>query len=179
MRRIIKRFAATDRLGHPLLTNTERLADDGRGRSYVSTQRTVVGCPGCRRPISDLSELHGRCDYCRERQICGHCETRCNACARRLCWRCRRGFVGPPAVATCPTCYTRLRNRQLLQDRFAWQEAVFRRRMLLQREINRVHALRMQATRLRQLGTLAAIREMNKLQLAIMKARLHARRSLW
>lgn len=147
LRRIRKRFLTVDVFGRPLTSQTERLADDGRGHVSVVSRQLALWCPGCRRPVAGLQELRGRCDYCRVRGLCDHCETQCQACSRRLCFACRRGFIGPNAATVCPICHYRLRLRQAVVQSL-WQQAVrAERSLLLQQERMRRRAAYHQAWR--------------------------------
>ena len=180
MRKILKRFFTTDRSGRVLASNTERLTDNGRDRLSVTTRRAAIWCPSCRRPVTDVNGLRGRCDYCRIRSCCEHCETRCQVCSRRLCGHCRRGFVGNTGATVCPFCLVRMRQRQAFQDRLLMQIIVFQRQILRQREITRLRALQLQAAkmrtmgqlqaaRIRMMGQLALVKEINRLRLALAK----------
>lgn len=181
MRRITKRFLTADRLGHVLSSNSERLTDDGHGHLNVTTRRIAAWCSGCHRPLTDMEQRRGRCDYCRLRTCCDACEVRCQVCSRRLCGDCRRGFVGQTWMTVCPICLVRLRQRQVFQDQLLVRKVVFERQMLRQRELARLQALnlqaaqvrvmaQLQAARLHMTGQLALIREMNRLKLALARA---------
>ena len=181
MRRITKRFLTADRSGHVLSSNSERLTDDGRGHLNVTTRRVAAWCSSCHRPLTDTEQRRGCCDYCRLRSCCDACEVRCHVCSRRLCGYCRRGFVGQTSMTVCPICLVRLRQRQAFQDQLLVRKIAFERQMLRQRELTRLHALnlqaarvrvtaQLQAARLRTTGQLALIREMNRVRLALAKA---------
>jgi len=182
MRKIVKRYQTVDPRGRVLARNTERLADDGYGRVSLATRTVAARCSGCGRFIGDLSELRGYCDYCRRRACCIQCETRCQVCSRRLCVGCRRGFVGQAAMTVCPICLFRLRRRQAFLDRYTLEKAAFERRMFVQRERAHLQTLylqaermrimaQLQAARMRMMGQLAVMREINRLKLALFKAR--------
>ena len=187
MAKILKRFLVTDRLGRVVSSNSERLNDDGRGRVNFTNRRVVLWCPSCHRPITDVAELHGNCDYCRVRKCCSRCETACRICSRRLCGSCRRGFVGDNVFTVCPICLVRLRQRQMFKDQILMRKFALQSQILRQRERTRMEALRLQAARARMMGQLHAarlshqgrlslVREINKVKLAL--ARLwhsHAR----
>ena len=175
MKRIIKRFLTTDGRGRPLIVNSERLFDDQRGRLSLTTQRTAISCSGCRRPLVNFEELRGRCDACGIRGSCLHCETKCDACSRRICGRCRRGFAGPPPRTVCLICLHRLRKRQAFLDEQVLHQAAFQRRMHLQRQWLRVQALRLRATQLRAQERLVLLREMHKLRLVLGQTSSRAR----
>jgi len=187
VRKITKRFLTVDRAGQPLSSNSENLADDGRGRLSVTARRSATRCPSCGRPIVDVDQWRGRCDYCRVRRCCDHCETRCQVCSRVLCGHCRRGYVGQTPMSVCPICLFRLRRRQAFQDQLLLRKAAFERRMLRQRETTRLHVLHLQAARMRMMGQLqaarlrttgqlAVIREINRLKLALARAYRYGRR---
>jgi len=182
MRKILKRFLTRDRAGRTLSNETERLTDTGNGVLNLTTSRTATYCPGCRRPVSDVNDHRGRCDYCRSRSLCVQCEVRCQACSRRLCGYCRRGFAGQAPVTVCPTCLVHLRRRQAFQDRLILQRAAYDRRMIRQRETARLQGLQLQAARFRTMAQLQASRlriqaqmamisEINRLRLALAKVR--------
>ena len=167
MRRIIKRMLTTDPSGRVLSGNTERLGDDGRGVIHVAHRNIAVFCQGCRRPLTELSELRGRCHYCRIRSCCVHCETQCCACARRLCWACRRGFAGQTPATACPTCQVSLFRRQAYLDRLVLEGAMFNRSIQRQQSLQRMYSLDLQATRDRAHSQLGVIREWNRLRAAL------------
>lgn len=160
-----------DHRGRVLASQSERLTDDGRGRVQVSETHTAVWCPGCRRPVNDISELRGHCDYCGTRGVCVRCETNCHACSRRLCGRCRRGFPGPPPMTVCPICLNRLHARQIYLDRLHLRQQALQRRSLMHREWLSLQHLRLQLARLRVNGQLTAARERNRIMLALMRNR--------
>ena len=163
MKKISKRFLVTDQSGRVLDSNTEHLTDNGRGRINLTTRRTAVRCPNCRRPITDINKQRGRCDYCRTQSCCENCETRCRVCSRMLCGRCRRGFVGQSSIITvCPICLNNLRRRQTFNDRLLMQKNRYQRQIMYQREVARLRALQLQA---------ASIRARNRIQVAGMNAR--------
>ncbi len=185
MRRIVKRADTRDRYGRILAYSTERLADDGRGRVHVAAHESASWCPGCNRPVRDLGEFRGCCDYCRRRGTCVHCEARCQNCSRRLCGFCRRGFAGNTVITVCPTCQAQLHQRQAFQDRLTLQKVAFDRRTVVQREWTRVQALRLQAARMRAAAQLqaarirmarqeAAMRELSRIK-AMIGPQYHAR----
>lgn len=193
MKRILKRFATTDPFGRTLAYSTERLVDDGRGRLQVTALQSAHWCPGCRRPIRDLGDVRGLCDFCRFRGVavrtCIHCETRCQCCARRLCGGCRRGFAGPPALTVCPICLAKLHRRQAFQDRTQLRQEALARRVALEREWARIQAVRLQAARLRAVtriqaarlkltGQLAMMRELHRMRLNLARPG-HVRVHLW
>lgn len=189
MRRILKRVLVRDPSGRPITQNAERFQDDGSGRVVHIAHRTLIRCQGCQHLVEDASDLRGRCDYCRTRGCCIHCETRCQGCSRRLCWACRRGFAGPTLMTLCPVCLVKMQRRQAFLDYEMRTQAVFQRRLLARRELIRVQALRaqvartremgflhaarlrtnsqLQAARIRQAGQIAVMREMNRLRLTL------------
>ncbi len=171
MRHILRRTVTRDRRGRILDTNVERLSDDGRGRLNLSVQRTAIWCTGCHRPVQDLDELRGRCDLCRSRGLCVRCETRCQACSRSLCGRCRRGFTGQTVMTVCPICLHRLHLRQHYIDRLNVRQQAAQRRSLLHREWLQAQQLRLQLARMRLQGRLAARRERNRIMLALTRHR--------
>jgi hypothetical protein len=178
MAKVLKRFLVTDRFGRPVLSNSERLTDNGRGRTSLTNRRVAIWCQSCHRPVTDLAELRGKCDYCRLRKCCSRCEAVCAGCSRRLCGYCRRGFVGNRVFTVCPICLVRLRQRQLFQDQILMRKLALHSQILRQRERTRIEALRLQAARARMTGQLQAarlsnhgrlslIREINKVKLAL------------
>ena len=187
MAKILKRFLVTNRRGHIVSSKFERLNDDGRGRTTFTNRQLAISCPSCHRPVTDVADLRGNCDYCRMRKCCSRCETACRICSRRLCGYCRRGFVGDNVFTVCPICLVRLRQRQMFQDQILMRKFTLQGQILRQRERTRMEALRLQAARARMMGQLHAarlsqqgrlslVREINKVKLAL--ARLwhnHAR----
>ena len=194
MKKILKRFFVTDQSGRVIDSNTEHLTDNGRGRINHTTRRTAIRCPNCRRPITDINKQRGRCDYCRAQTCCDNCETRCKVCSRRLCGRCRRGFVGQSSTITvCPICLSHLRQRQTFNDRLLIQKIRYQRQIINQREVARLRGLQLQAAGIRSRnqiqiagmktrnqiqiaktrinGKLAMIREINRLKIALLKER--------
>ena len=182
MRNIFKRRIIVDRTGRTIHGNSERLIDNGRDRLHYTHRQAAIWCPSCGRPITDVSERTGLCDYCRIRTCCAHCETHCQVCARRLCGNCRRGFVGSRIITVCPICLVRLRQRQYFEDQMLVRRASIQNWALRQQQINHINALRLQAARSRMMGQiqasrirtsgqLALIREINKARLTLAKLR--------
>ena len=189
MKTIRKQILTTDRNGRPLARSSERLVDDGRGRIQVLQHQTSLWCAGCRRPVENLAQLRGRCDCCRAQAVCEACETRCQTCSRRLCFACRRGFAGATRLTVCPVCLVALRQRQAFEDRQMLAEAMFRRRLAVHREWQRVAGLRLQSARIRAANAfqierlrtarqMAVLREVQGLRLKMARARAHVLRSL-
>lgn len=176
--RILKRYFTTDGSGRIIASNTERLTEDGGGNVHLTSRHTALRCSGCLRPLTDVSQARGRCDYCGIRGCCTECIVKCQACSRRLCGRCRRSFVGNTTNTVCPTCAVKLQRRQVYIDRVNTQKLHLQYRMQLRREQTRLDALRLQAMRMRQSAQLAAIREANRARMAGMQARNHAIRYL-
>jgi hypothetical protein len=179
MKKILKRFFVTVQSGRVIDSNTEHLTDKGRGRITHTTRRPATRCPNCRRPITDINKLRGRCDYCRTQTCCDNCETKCKVCSRRLCGRCRRGFVGQSSIVTvCPICLNHLRQRQAFNDRLLIQNIRSKRQIMHQREIARLRALQLQAAGMRSRNQIqiAAIKTRNQMQLA--KARINGRMAM-
>src|SRR2546425_282416 len=137
---------------------SERLTDDGAGRLQMSTERSARWCTGCRRPITDVAEFRGICDYCHQRECCVHCISKCAVCSRRLCGHCRKGFAGRSALTACAACLGHLTERQILEDRLAAQQTAFDRYEAQQRLINQVEALRLNAERMRIMERFQAAR---------------------
>lgn len=154
MRRIVRRSLVRDPAGRALSMQSERLTDDGHGSVHHCSERTAGWCSGCRRPIEDLSQLRGLCDWCRTRGCCVHCLSQCQVCSRRLCGRCRRGFAGPPLVTVCTICQARLIHRQLLQD----QQIAFEQELARHRLFNQDQALRLNFERTQLMAQLQAAR---------------------
>lgn len=182
MAKILKRFLVTDNHGRVVLSNSERLNDDGRGRTSVTNHRVAIWCHSCRGPITDVSELRGKCDFCHIRTCCARCEATCRICSRRLCGQCRRGFVGNTVFTVCPKCLVRLHQRQIFHDQILMRKFALQSQILRQRERTRIEALRLQAARARMIGRLQAarlsnngrlslIREINRVKLALVKLR--------
>ena len=177
MRNILKRQIVVDASGRTILGNSERLNDNGNNRLHHTKRQVAILCPNCRRPITDVSELSGRCDYCGIRGCCTHCQVQCHVCNRRLCGHCRRGFVGSHTFTVCPVCLVKLKQRQYMEDQMLMRKAAIENWALRQRQVNYIHGLRLQAarsrmagqiqaSRIRTSGQLAAIREINKIKLA-------------
>lgn len=197
MRRILKRVLVRDPSGRPIAQNVERFQDNGSDRVVHIAHRTLIRCQGCQHLVEDANDLRGRCDYCRTRGCCIHCETRCQGCSRRLCWACRRGFAGQTLMTLCAVCLVKMQRRQALLDYEMRAQAAFQRRLLAQRERIRVQGLRaqaartramgflhaarlrttsqLQAARIRQVGQIATMREMNRLRLTLAKLIYHGR----
>ncbi len=173
MSRILRRNLSVDGSGRAVAVRGERLTDDGRGNMHVTSYRTLVACPGCRRPLEDVIDLRGRCDFCGQRPCCVHCETRCQVCSRRLCVVCRRGFAGQHTATVCPICLRRLQRRQAYEDRLRAREADFRRRLAFQREMLRVLSLRAQIHKAKGAAKLAAMRERSRILFAHSRRRGH------
>jgi hypothetical protein len=189
MRNIFKRRLIVDRTGHTIHGNSEHLTDNGRDRLHYTQRQVAIWCPSCRRPITDISELTGRCDYCRMRTCCVHCQTNCHVCSRRLCGFCRRGFVGSRVFTVCPVCLIKLRQRQYLEDQLLARKVAIENWALRQRQINYINSLRLQAARSRMMGQiqasrirtngqLAMLREINRIKLALAKLRFFNGRSV-
>ena len=189
MRNIFKRRLIVDGTGHTVHSNSERLTDNGSDRLNYTHRQAVIWCPSCRHPIMDVSELTGRCDYCGIKTCCSHCQTHCHVCARRLCGSCRRGFVGSRIFTVCPICLIKLRQRQYFEDQMLVRRAALQNWALRQRQVNYIHALRLQAARSRMLGQiqasrirtsgqLAVLREINRIKLALAKLRFFNGRSV-
>ena len=175
MRMILRRTQTRDPRGRTLATQSERLTDDGSGRVQVTETRTAVWCPGCRRPVNDLSELRGRCDHCRVAALCVRCEIQCQACSRRLCGRCRRGFAGASAMTVCPVCLVRLSARQAYLDRLTLRQQALQRASLQHREWLRLQQLRLQIAQYRTNAQFTVARERNRIVLALMRNRNRGR----
>ena len=135
MKGIFKKFVKKDQNGRLLSITTERLIDNGMGKISQTTNNQVIQCPGCRRHISDINELRGRCHCCYSRTCCVHCESKCAVCSRRLCLACRRGFTnGQSLVTSCPNCLVKLKRRQAYQDRLLLNKINFDRQVSINRE---------------------------------------------
>ena len=134
MRRVVRRSLTRDPMGREIASESERLTDDGQGVVNVTTERIARRCSGCQRPIVDLSELRGNCDWCGVRGCCTQCLSHCEICSRRLCGRCRRGFAGTATRTVCPNCQQRLMERQVLEDRLQAERLQFERALEQRRE---------------------------------------------
>lgn len=185
MRRIIKRFLVRDPRGRELSLQSERLTDDGRGWLQVTSERTAGWCPGCRRPVTELSELRGLCDACHRHGCCIHCVSRCEVCDRQLCGQCRRGFAGPPPRTVCAVCQPRLIERQILLDRqTAFEQELARHRLFNQDEALRLNFEKMhlmaqfQAAKLGLNRKTPLMRVVNGVRWTVSKVVDHARRTL-
>lgn len=154
MRRIVRRNLVRDPAGRPLSVQSERLTDDGRGAVQQTTERTTRWCSGCHRPVAELAELRGICDWCHARECCVHCLSQCAVCSRRLCGKCRRGFAGPPTLTVCAVCQQRMIHRQILQD----QQASFEQELARHRLFNQDQALRLNFERTNLMAQLQAAR---------------------
>jgi hypothetical protein len=154
MRRIYKRFLVRDPLGRALSMQSERLTDDGEGSVQLTSERDAGWCSGCQRPVTELSELRGVCDWCHHRGCCVHCLSQCQVCSRRLCGQCRRGFAGPPALTVCAVCQHRLIERQVMQD----QQTAFKQELARHRLFNQDQALRLNFERTNLMAELQAAR---------------------
>ena len=194
MKKILKQHLITSQNGKVLNRNTERLSDNGSERLNLTTRKTAIQCSNCQRPVTDIDKLRGRCDICRVQSCCENCETRCKVCSRKLCGRCRRGFVGQSSIITvCPICLNYLRQRQAFNDRLLIQKIRHQRQIMHQREVTRLRGLQLQAAgmkarnriqisgmnarnrihvaKTRMNGKLAMIREINRLKIALLKER--------
>jgi len=161
MRRIIRRDITRDTTGHVLQTGGELLTDDGHGSVFVTNRRTALWCPSCARPLTDIAEVRGRCEWCRHaRNTCVACWSRCSLCNRVLGGCCTLGFSGRTSGSVCPGCLQRLQRRQAYEDCIAARQAAGQMRILQQREQLRRYALKLQAQRFRTMTRLALLREM-------------------
>src|SRR5688572_27742828 len=161
MRQIVKRDVLRDMHGQVLLTGGELLTDDGQGNVFVTNRRTAVWCPSCTRPLTDVAELRGRCEWCRRgRNTCLACWSRCGLCSRGMGGCCARGFSGKTSGSVCPGCLQGLQQRRAYEDAVATRRAGDQMRLLQQRERLRQRALLLQAQRFRTMTRLAILREM-------------------
>jgi hypothetical protein len=142
MRRILRRYITRGPDGRPIAYQFERLTDDGEGRLQLQNERTARFCSGCWRPVVELSELRGFCDWCHSRQCCVHCVSRCQVCSRQLCGSCRRGFGGPPPRTVCAACRQYLAERQEMEDQLSEEQTRFDRHVAHQRLLYQAEALR-------------------------------------
>lgn len=161
MRQITRREVTRDLDGQVLELGGELLTDDGQGHVFVTNRRTAVSCASCRRPLTDIAEIRGRCEWCRSpRNTCVTCWSRCSLCSRVLGGCCSRGFPGRSSGSVCPGCLRRLHRRQAQADAIAARQAARQMRLLMHRERLRHYALRLQAQRFRTMTRLALLREM-------------------
>lgn len=158
MRHIDRQYLTCDPTGRPLTVHSEQPSDDGDGNLQLRSRKSTLWCSGCRRPVSELSELRGACDVCRTRGCCVYCITRCQVCSRRLCGRCRHGFAGPPPVAVCSMCQHRLSERRYLADQMAMQSSAFQEYLSRQRLQHQAQALQITAQRNHVMARLQAAR---------------------
>lgn len=189
MRNILKRRLIIDATGRTIHGHSERLTDNGHDRLHYTQRQIAIWCPNCKRPIINVAELTGRCDYCGIRDCCTQCQVHCQICNRRLCGHCRRGFVGSHIFTVCPICLVKLRQRQFLEDQMLARKAALESWAIRQRQLNYIHSLRLQAarsqmigqiqaSRIRTGGQLAALREINRIKLALAKLRYFSGRSV-
>lgn len=172
--KILKQHLIMSPHGKVLTRNSENMTDNGRGRLNYITRSTAVFCPNCRRPVTDINKLRGKCDICRIYSCCENCETRCRVCSRKLCGRCRRGFVGQSSIITvCPVCLNHLRQRQAFNDRLLIQKIRDQRQIMRQREVARLRALQLQSAGMRARNRIqvASMNSRNQIQIANMKSR--------
>lgn len=94
------------------------------------------------------------CDWCRSRECCVHCLSKCHVCSRRLCGSCVEGFGGPPAVTVCEVCRQRLIHRQTLEDELSLQQTAFDRHVALERMHYQAESLRMAEERMQMMARL-------------------------
>lgn len=161
MRQIIRRDVTRDWLGRVLSQGGEHLTDDGQGRIVVTNRRAAVWCPSCTRPLLDIGDMRGRCEWCRAgRNTCVACWSRCGLCNRVLGGCCARGFPGRGTGSVCPGCLASLRRRQAFEDAMASRQSALQMRLLFHRERLRQHAMRLHAQRFRTMTRLALFREM-------------------
>ena len=154
MRRLVRRNLVRDAAGRPLWMDSERVTEDADGSLQQTSEHTARFCSGCRRPVADLSELRGVCDWCHARGCCVQCLSQCQVCSRRLCGQCRRGFAGPPGLTVCTACQDRLIQRQLVQD----QQVQFERELARHRLHQQDQALRFDYERTFLMARLQAAR---------------------
>lgn len=178
MRRIFRRHVTRDNGGRPLASRSERLHDDGNGRTHVLHQRQAIHCSGCSRPLEDLNELRGRCQHCSRRGACSHCGTQCQVCARLLCGRCRRGFTGDRPLTVCPTCQANLWQRQRFEDRVRLSEQAFRRQVAAHSQWAHLQSLKLNAAKLAMSTQMAALREKHRYLMELERAKQRAWRYL-
>ncbi len=158
MRRILRRYLTRDPAGRAISRRFERLTDDGAGNLRLNSEQTAQWCSGCRRPVVELSELRGLCDWCHSRGCCIHCVSECQVCSRQLCGRCRQGFGGPPAVTVCAVCRQRLIERQMLEDQQTMEQTAFDRYVAQQRLVIQAEGLRLNEQRLQLMARLQEAR---------------------
>lgn len=158
MRRIHRHYLTRGPDGRVVVGRIEKLTDDGNGWMQLLSEQQSVCCSGCRRPIIDLSELRGTCDWCHTRGCCVHCLSQCQVCSRRLCGTCRMGFAGPPALTVCAVCHGRLTHRQAFHDQLAVQQTAFDRQIAQQRLLIQLEGLRLAADRLQLSANMQAAR---------------------
>jgi hypothetical protein len=158
VRRILRRYVTRDPAGRVVSIRSERLTDDGAGYLRLHSEQSAQSCSGCNRPVIEVSELRGICDWCGRRECCSHCIARCQVCSRRLCGHCRRGFGGSPTLTVCPSCRQQLVARQWRQDQLTAEQVAFDRHMAQQRLINQVEALRLMAERMHIQARFEAVR---------------------
>ncbi len=157
MPRILKRFITTNPKGRVLDSKTERLVDDGRGRTNVTVRQLKKRCPNCFAYVEE-SQIRGQCDFCHHRLCCERCATKCQICSRMLCSDCRRGFAGDRLFTVCPICLRRLQSRQSFVDQQTIHNLTLQRHARHQQELARFRAQQLQAARLRMSGKLQMAR---------------------
>lgn len=170
MTRITRNNSVHNSQGVPVLGTVQHLVDDGRGNIASYRYKKTQPCPNCRRNLSDLSEGRGLCNWCGQRHTCSQCDAKCQSCSRRLCGRCRRGFVSDGAsITVCPGCLSKHRRRQVMRDKMLRYQVCLRQQQIRYQQQARRAALRIQAARAYHSGRMAVKREANRMRLALLR----------
>jgi len=146
--RITKYNIATDPQNRLVSYGFERLFDDGHGHTHVINRTVAIQCRSCGSAVPADHPV-APCDWCGFRPLCPSClSSGCAVCNRKLCRRCRRGFVwGSTPINTCAACFQRLNRRAIFEQRQALRQAALTR--YLQRQQGYLHALAARAQLLR------------------------------
>lgn len=147
MTHLSKEIILTDPRGRIISRTVEQVLDGGNGSMQVRRFTAMGRCAACRRLIASADQVAGYCMSCGYGPLCVICEVHCAVCHRRLCGRCRHGFVwGRTPIASCPRCIHSLNRRAIFDAQAIARQAVFQRRlqhrqMLLQEAAMRMRAL--------------------------------------
>lgn len=148
MTHLSKEIILTDPRGRVINRTVERLVDTGHGGMTVRRITAMGRCAACRRPVASADQVAGHCMVCSYGPLCTICETGCAVCHRRLCGRCRQGFIwGRTPISACPRCVRSLNRRAIYDAQTAARQAAFARQ-IQRRQMNlRELSLRLQALR--------------------------------
>lgn len=125
---------------------TERvheLRESGQGVTEVVHRTRTARCPVCASAVASHEGLRGRCQRCGRGPMCVICTTRCAACSRDICPRCRESYVwGGSPVTVCQRCQRQLNRRAAIEQRTALGHEGFRRFTARQQMVLRLRELR-------------------------------------